>query len=333
MKLQNTHVGQWLKLVRVQGTPLTVIPLLLGYATVENTILTYDVIPLIIVGVIGQWGVYVLNDVIDYKYDRMNNKDKPLVDGTIHYMSAHIVSYLLIIISLIIVGIYFPVVSGLLYVIALVLGIIYNKRSKTDEYRSVYMLCWGIIIILVGATYSNVPNVFSIILSISFGLYMMWVIWEDAIKDIGTGQKSIPETRLDSKLKTKDGKEYLDCSFRFGGAAWLIRFIMFILILFIPFTKIITNFIHLYDVVIFILSIPLGLVMFYTGHDIIYRGEFNRTEIKKSITKHTIWSAAFILTASLVFVDINSIFIMVLGSIIWGLIWTKVMYGELFYFP
>lgn len=332
MKLRNTKLGAWLALVRIQGSPLTPIALLIGYATVSNSIITTDVIPLIIIGTLGQWAVYILNDRHDYEYDLdAKNNDKPLVSGDIDTNTAGLAGITLSIYVLYGAYLSFPINSFIIFLLAFIVGIIYNLRSKTDEFRSLYMFIWGILIIFTGGSYAGRYTIYTFLTALIFGIFMMWIIWMDGLKDLGTGQPSIPE-KMNAHLYIKNGKTMIFGSYQFSILTLLVLSLEGLLLLLIPIIK------YYYTLDIFWLvhitvSSFLIYLMIISGFNLVYHGEFNRSEIKKDIAKHTSIGVISMLFISLTFLDIFSIIIMLLGSVIWGLLWTKIMYGELFYFP
>lgn len=333
MNLRNTKIGAWLALIRIQGSPLTPIALLIGYATVANDIITINVLPLVIAGTVAQWGVYVLNDVHDYEYD-LDAKDdnKPLVAGDIQLHSARVIGVILLMFSLSLAFIHFPLIAFILFMLALIVGLIYDIRSKTDELRSLYMLVWGVMIIFIGALYAGEYNIYTILTSLTFGIYAMWIIWMDGLKDLGTGQPSIPG-RLNAHVYKENGQLYIYGSYLFAILTLAVLSLEGLLLLLIPIIKYVNNPTAYWLTHILVSAVLIIIYMIMTGFNLVYHGKFDRAEFKKDIAKHTSVSVLTMLFIMLSFITLKSIVILVIGSVVWGLMWTKILYNELFYFP
>lgn len=145
----------YLKLIRIQSTPVTLAILAAGYGLHHGTIADIEILPLLLVGALGHWGFYAMNEYEDIAYDRQAGKeDKPLVSGEVSKKEAQIIVASLVGASIILAGTLFPIPSVAAYILSAWLGAVYNKRSKLDTISGVYLGIWGVLILYTGFYYA-----------------------------------------------------------------------------------------------------------------------------------------------------------------------------------
>lgn len=339
MLLRNTYIGAWLSLIRIQSTPVTVLSLLIGYVSVTNTILTSHILPLILVGVLGHWGVYGHNDYVDRYEDKDAEKyHKPIPRGDINSNTAAIGISILIGGSIITAFWYFSIIPLVLYLFAVVIGIFYNYVSKDTLYSPHLLGLWGVVVILLGAMYAGSPSAFTWPLAALIGLHMFWMTIEGNLKDIGKGEISLPE-EYDCHIYEEDEEEHLFVTYRMAAIIHFLILIHFILFLLFPIIAIVSNFSNIISITTLLYIIHLIITFFladrvwYTVYQIIDQHPFDRDEIKRDIAKHTVIVVVTTLFISVLFTDVQSLIILILGSVVWGLGWQLIMYGDPFYFP
>ena len=323
-------VRGYLSLTSVPSIPVTVVSLLFGYASATGTVLDKEILPLVSVGALGHMGFYGLNDIVDYEWDLEQNKEnKPLVRGdiTIYYGYGYCLALISVSVA---VAIYlFPLYAFLAWVVACLLGALYDLRSKIDSYSAVYMAFWGVTIIYTGAFYSGGDiGGLTIVMSLLLGGHMLWMTIMGDLKDIGRGEKSIPE-RLDCKMIDENGYRYLWTSLRFNGLAILIVGIQIILILLIP----IADGPHISDVMFVYVGIVGSLLVWVSFDNVLEQFQFDPDEMKRDIAKYEIISVITIIAVSLSFINIWSAVFLVVGSVVWGMAWQTVLYGHPLRFP
>lgn len=187
-----TKIGKWLALIRLQSTPVTVISLLLGYFTVNQT-LYIGIWPLVIVGALGHWGFYAHNDVEDISVDMAQGKSmKPLLSGDIKKTHAEMLSYSFIILSILGAVLWFNPFAASAYLLAAVSGWYYNIYSSEKTYSGLLLSLWGVSIIWTGAAFAQGWSGFTIVLSLLFGVHMMWMTVIGDLKDIENDENNLP---------------------------------------------------------------------------------------------------------------------------------------------
>jgi len=325
-----TKIRGVLSLVSIPSTPVTVVALLLGYASTAGTILEPAVIDLIIVGALGHWAFYGLNDIVDIEWDRRQGRDnKPLVRGDISPLTAGVVCSAMGIGSVIYALFSFTRIVFLFWLAACLFGLIYDYRSKKDVYSGAYMALWGTSVIYVGGIHSGRGiGGTMVILAFLMGVHMFWMTVMGNLKDVGQGEKSIPE-RLDCKIINDDGYKHLWTSIRFNLASEITILTQVIFILLLP----IGDGAHASDVGFIYLAIIWTAAIFMRYEEVLYQPAFSEDSMKMDIAIFEIVTVMAILTVSISYTDILSVSLMILLSIGWGLISQTVLYGHPLRFP
>lgn len=318
-----TNLRNWLILGRIQSFPLTVLPLLLGYLTVTNSVIYGEIIALIVVGSVGHWSVYSHNDYVDRHNDRLAGKtDKPLVNGAIEVGAADRVIFAGIILSIALGFILLDFSSFILWMFALVLGIYYNYVCKIALYSPLVLLLWGIDIVMVGAYHAGDPNLTTFILSFIVGIHIfIATVYEGDIKDLGEGENNIAEIGVelyngqDGQLRKRSEWWYQDSFYGFN-------IIQFGLALYIALES-----------VYLILTLIFATFALIVGNELVRDSKFDKEDIKENIVFYTIHSIVAISVSFAAVISIDYILVLLVFAIIWGISWQRILYGSTVYFP
>lgn len=318
-----------LSLVSIPSTPVTVVTLLIGYASVEGTILNSDIWRLIFVGALGHWGFYSMNDIMDYSWDYLDERDtKPLVSGDAPFTWAAIVCSMMLVMMIAFAIEYYPLSSVFTLFLASIFGALYNSRSKKDWFSGLYLSAWGSLIVSTGALYSGGFTGASIIISIIISVHMLWMTIIGDLKDIGKDEESIPE-RFDCELRNVDGYKYIWTSARFNSVASLILILEIIHLVLLP----ISDGLHLFDTVFVYIALIGGILIMLSSDKVLYQKQFTEDKMKKDIAKHELITVIAVIAVSISFMGLTSAVIIILGTSLWGLGWQTVLYGHPFRFP
>lgn len=317
-----------LSLISIQSVPLTLVSLGLGYSTITGTVLTLDILPLMVAGVLGHWTFYSLNDLYDMEWDvNEGRENKPLVKGSVTRTEGLHVFVLLLVLT-VAVSLTFPYEALFFWVVAILMGFKYNRDSKEDIHAGVYLGVWGASIILTGAIYAGGVNGLSVILALLLGVHMFWMTVMGNLKDVGHGEVSIPE-RLDCKIIDEQGYKILWTSGRFNIASVAIILVHIVLLLLLP----VGDGAQSSDPLYIYIAIVGAVAIWEMFKEVLYQPGFNRDSMKKDIAKFEVVSASFVIVVSVSFMSIETAMVMVLGTILWGLTWQTVLYGHPLRFP
>jgi hypothetical protein len=61
-------------------------------------------------------------------------------------------------------------------------------------------------------------------------------------------------------------------------------------------------------------------------------GEYQPSVAKRRITIRELFIVSFTLVASLSFIELSSMILLLVGSFAWGLVWLRILFGEWLYF-
>lgn len=330
MKLNETYLGKWLSLIRIQSTPVTVLTLCLGYATVAQSVTNVEVVWLAVVGSMGHWGFYALNDVMDYEYDkRHKDESKPLVCNSIKRAQASIASTLFILLSLFIAWLVFTPMTLLWYVLAMFTGAIYNIKSKEHVFSGLYLSVWGAVIVLTGASYAGEPNPASYALAFAIAVHMIAMTIIGDIKDYHSGEPSIPRM-LDVKLYYRHKRQRIFMSRKMILLWHTLNLLESLLII-----EIALSATKRYEMLYYMLIITVAAIALKTiqGSKIFMTGIYEPDEIKRDIVLYTVLTVIAYIIAFTSHLTILNITLLIAGSVVWGLGWQKIQYGRALYFP
>lgn len=330
MKLNKTYIGRWLSLVRIQSTPVTVITLCLGYITVSQRLNLYEMIPLVVVGCLGHWGFYAQNDVMDYEYDIDHKSiDKPLVSKVISRFQAQVVSSLLIITSVFIAVISFSLTTSGWFILSAIAGLTYNFYSKKTSFSGLYLSVWGISIVMTGATYAGKPNISVYALAYGVGIHMLVMTMMGDIKDIDADEPSIP--RLLGVWYTKENSNIWITSPKTMIVGWTVLDIAEALSIIMI---IIGSGIEPKPSLIYVVPVLILLLgKSKTGNSVFSSRFLDDNDIKKDIVSYELICVTAYIVAISTMVKLIVTAVLIIASVGWGLLWQKIMYGKMFYFP
>lgn len=317
-----------LSLISIQSTPVTVVSLGLGYATIRGTVLDEHIVPLLVAGALGHWAFYSMNDLFDAKWDeRQERLKKPIVRGDITRVEGTMLCIVLLLVMAEVVVEYMrPTIWG--WLLAILFGFIYNWRSKTDVLAGVYLELWGFSIIFIGAIHAGGVNGATVIIALLLGVHMFWMTMMGNLKDIGQGENSIAEL-LDCKIVSKNGYSILWTSARFNLVSISTILLHIILLLLIP----IGDGVQTSDTPFIYIAVMGGVAIWWSFNEVMYQPGFDRDVMKRDIVKFEITSVSFVILVSISFMSAMTALVMVAATLIWGLVWQTVLYGHPLRFP
>lgn len=269
-----------------------------------------------------------MNDIYDYDWDVKQGRDKkPLVRSSYTPDDAKWVSYPLVIVSLTFAYWWFPLTSFVLFFLAAILGWVYNRKSKDSPYAFAYLGLWGAFMVLSGAMYHGEGiTTQTIVLELLVGVHMVAMTFIGDLKDVYTEEDSIP-SRLGCKL-TNDG-ETLWVSARFYIIGITILLIQSVFMMALP----VSDGFELSDIMLAYIATVLALTSFEFGAECMGGRRYDEKEMKRDIVVYEIITVSGVLIGMTSFVSYKFISLAVVGSIVWGLGWQLVLYGDPLEFP
>lgn len=149
-------IKSYLKLMRVQSLPLTVCIIAGGFMLEKGTLMDLSFITLAVSVSLGHLGFYTMNEIMDVEWDiEMYETDKPLVSGEVSMKTAVEICFSLVLGSVILAVLSFPLDSFIIYLFSCLIGALYNARSKRDTLSSLYLGVWAVSILLTGYYYGG----------------------------------------------------------------------------------------------------------------------------------------------------------------------------------
>lgn len=325
-----TYLRDILILGRVQSFPLTVACLLLGYASITGTFLVADVLPLLLVGMIGHAAVFAHNDIVDRRYDMKHMKeDKPLVDGSLPYVETKytvgVIIAVLLIASLFILG----VGAGLMFALAVFTGMGYNYFSKTTFWAPSILSLWGMFIVFTGSIYAGGINVISTSLAVFLALHMFWVIIQGDLKDIESDEDSIVKF-LGAEMRTV---VYVDEDYVFEKEHAVIRWPT-VLVQQAAMMIILTESLLLFSLATHqVIVAGLLVAATYFAVPIVSSRRAGMNDYRRDMVIHNSLMLVAVGVSMVGIISSQQVFILVFSSIVWALSWLKILFGSPFYFP
>jgi len=322
-----------LSLISIQSTPLTVVALLMGYATVHGTVISPDVIPLAATGALGHWTFYSMNDIVDYEYDRKQGRvGKPLVAGLVSINEAIFISVFLFATSLVIASAFFNSLAIILYVMSAFFGGVYNLKSKDTVWGPIFMAEWGVSIVFTGAAYSGAINTSSIILSLVLGAHMLIMTFEGDLKDVGDNERSIPRL-LGCQIKDIDNTPYMFTSAIFNTIFALVVASEVILMMLLAGLPVLSDGVKFHEVLVVLGTGVIQYPLIRSHEAVMRQNPFDESEMKKDIALHEIVTVIGISVASLSYAGFLSILTLGVATILWGITTQTALYGHPLRFP
>lgn len=281
-------VKEYLKLSRSFNAGLTAIAPVLGALSNGEENLFYLFL-FFLVGFFGHCYGFALNDIIDYKIDKLADglEDRPLVSGRISLRKAWIFTIFMFIISFIIAGfvsyIYSNYTSLIIIALSAISITVYDIISKKYPAMDIFVAGGIFLLILYGAFTVNMSlSLLSIIVSILGTLQVLFMQFiagglKDAEHDYNANAKTLA---IKLGVRVKDREMFIPNSFKVLAYSLQLIYLFF---LFYPFYSI---FSFKENLVQIILISFLALIMLYISHLLLIQKKFFRDKMRKYIGMH-----------------------------------------------
>ena len=281
-------IKEYLKLSRSFNAGLTAIAPVLGALSSGEYSLEHLLL-FFLVGFFGHCYGFALNDIIDYRIDRLADEltDRPLISGTISIRNAWIFTAAMLVLSLSIAVAIAFMYSAFVPLILLVLSALsittYNLISKKMPAMDVFVALGVLLLILYGAftvsgTLSKLAGVVAALGTLQV-LFMQFIA--GGLKDAEHDYKGNART-LAITLGVRMQDNTLFIPLRFKALAYILQGI-FLFFLFYPF--------YAFDAFggayghMALLAV-LGAVMVYVSHRLVSISRFVRNEVRRYIGMH-----------------------------------------------
>lgn len=281
-------IKEYLKLSRSFNAGLTAIAPVLGALSNGEYALEHLVL-FFLVGFFGHCYGFSLNDIIDYRIDRLSGEltDRPLISGTISLRSAWIFTILMLALSLSIAGIIafiYAAFTPLIFLVFSALSVtIYDLISKRMPAMDIFVALGILLLILYGAFTVNPTLGELTVVVASLGtlqvLFMQFIA--GGLKDAEHDYLGNART-LAIKLGVRVHNKTMVIPGRFKALAHIIQGI-YLCFLFYPFYAF-DAFQGAYGHVALLAA--LGFVMVYVGHRLVSIPRFVRNEVRRYIGMH-----------------------------------------------
>ncbi len=281
-------IGEYLKLSRSFNVGLTAIAPVLGALSNGEENLFYLFL-FFLVGFFGHCYGFALNDIVDYKIDRLSRElvDRPLVSGKINLKNAWIFTVLMLILSFLfalwIAYIYSNFLSLLFLIFSAISITIYDFISKRMPAMDIFVAGGIFLLIIYGAltVRQNLSNL-AIIVALLGTLQVLFMQFiAGGLKDVEHDFKGNAKTlAIKMGVRMEDGMLFIPPSFK--ALAYFLQILYFILLFypFYAFEEFEGHFIQ-----IFVL-LPISAAMLYASHCLLGMKRFVRNEARKFIGMH-----------------------------------------------
>lgn len=279
---------EYLKLSRSFNVGLTALaPVLGALSNGENRLLYLFLF--FLVGFFGHCYGFALNDIMDYRIDRLavELKDRPLVSGKISIKNAWIFAILMLILSFIIAiyisYIYSNYIPLLILILSAISITIYDLISKKYPAMDVFVAMGIFLLILYGAfTVSLSLSKLAIIISILGTLQVFFMQFiAGGLKDAEHDYKAKANTiAIKMGVRVKNGVLFIPLSFKF--LAFFLQS-LYLFFLFLPF-GILNEFKEKIFHIVFLAI--LCIFMLYISYCLLSMKKFIRNEARKYIGLH-----------------------------------------------
>jgi len=286
-------IREYLKLARSFNSFLTGISPVMG-AIAMGKFELYHLFLLFLIGFFGHTYGFVLNDILDYKIDKLNQEliDRPLISGTISIKKAWIfaifsmvISFLLAIVLSFITKMYFPLI--ILIFSALVITV-YDIISKKYPLMDIFSSSAVFLLILYGATTVS-DNLFNVTTLAWIVCLLGWIqvffmqLVPGGLKDIKNDYEAGANT---AALKfgvrvTKGNLLRVPLSYRIVAYITQIVNIFFV---FLPFLIIFNH--RPINYIIWILLCLVGFLMLFVSYRFLNMKYFERGKMRKLLGSH-----------------------------------------------
>ena len=280
-------IKEYLKLSRSFNAGLTAIAPVLGALSNGESNL-FRLILFFIVGFFGHCYGFALNDIIDYKIDKLSKelKDRPLVSGKISLRNAWIFTVVMLILSsliaIYIASLYSNFLPLLLLISSAISITIYDLISKRMPAMDIFVALGILLLILYGAITIASLSKLAVIVAILGTLQVLFMQFiagglKDAEHDYRGNAKTLA-IKLGVRVESK--KIFIPLSFKF--LAYLLQAI-YLFFLFYPFYAF-NEFKGKYGQIV-ILAV-LSIIMLYVSYCLLSMKIFVRNNARKYIGMH-----------------------------------------------
>ncbi|HEC82730.1 MAG TPA: hypothetical protein ENI53_02470, partial [Thermoplasmatales archaeon] len=281
-------VKEYLKLSRSFNAGLTAIAPVLGALSNGEENLFYLFL-FFLVGFFGHCYGFALNDIIDYKIDKLADglEDRPLVSGRISLRKAWIFTIFMFIISFIIAGfvsyIYSNYTSLIIIALSAISITVYDIISKKYPAMDIFVAGGIFLLILYGAFTVNMSlSLLSIIVSVLGTLQVLFMQFiagglKDAEHDYNANAKTLA---IKLGVRVKNREMFIPNSFKILAYSLQLIYLFF---LFYPFYAVFSfreKFIQI------ILISFLATIMIYISYLLLSQKKFFRDRVRKYIGMH-----------------------------------------------
>ena len=280
------------------------------------------VLPLLLVGALGHWSVYAMNDYMDVWYDRQAGKsNKPLVSGEISEDRALYFIILSCALSFIISLLSLGPNPTALWMAAVLVGMVYNGRSKVDWFSALYLSVWAVLVTLVGAVDGGGITPVTVMLSLALAVHMFIMTLEGDIKDLVEPEPSIPR-KLGCKVDYPD----VVMTTSFIGLFKMLEIIEFVTLVAV---------IQLSGGGIGYMAVltPTVVAAMFMSWQLVKPQMFKTRWIKARIVVYTILSATALMVASMSMIGEGEAMILLIGTVVWGVMSQDLVDGNSLYLP
>jgi len=320
--MNKRNLKQWLKTSRLQTALVTSFALWIGYMTVGNiSIQTF-----IVLGILGVllhvWG-FVMNEVQDAEYDRMNGDSDghPLAQGMLDKRSATILSWGCGIVALVLSLIYFSSLLGSLALLASFgAGIAYNYYSKKHWWSNVYLSMWIACIVFSGAAFAGSFTIYTWMLAAALAIQLFVQVIEGDLKDILGPENTFAE-HMGVQCENDTTPVKYPAGFRQGIMG--LKLVELVLVSFVVYSGIsVDNTTH-----IFVLGTFIVLASAFVMTSTYYLTTFiDRDEIKRRSSMHELSSILMIGVSSYWLNNTVAIFVAI-APVIWYAMFNKLLHS------
>jgi len=278
---------EYLKLSRSFNIGLTAIAPVLG-AICNGESKLINLFLFFFVGFFGHCYGFALNDIIDYKIDKLSAelKDRPLVSGKISIRNAWIFTILTLTISFLIAitisYIYSNFISLFILILSAISITIYNLISKKYPAMDIFVALGIFFLIIYGAITVNTNlNKLSIIIAILGTLQVLFMQFiAGGLKDVAHDYMGKAKT-LAIKLGVRaEDSLYIPFSFKFLAYSLQIVYLSFLFYPFLFFDEFKGKFLQI------LILIILSILMIYISYCLLSMKKFIRNIARKYIGMH-----------------------------------------------
>lgn len=280
-------IKEYLKLSRSFNAGLTAIaPVLGAISNGEGNL--FCLFLFFLVGFFGHCYGFALNDIVDYKIDKLSKelKDRPLVSGKISLRNAWIFTVSMLIISFIlaisVAYIYSNFVSMILLIFSAISITIYDFISKKKPAMDIFVAAGIFLIILYGALTVGRLSSLALIVALLGTLQVLFMQFiAGGLKDAEHDYKGKAKTlAIKLGVRVENKKIFIPFSFKFLAYGLQAVYLFFLFYPFYAFEEFKGKFIQI------VVLVVLSVAMLYVSHRLLSIKTFVRDAVRKYIGLH-----------------------------------------------